>query len=101
MNVLEYCPLQEADLWWINTPERFYHQFAKGDNFCSQEVASLVLKPIKMWASLYANNLLVDGTKSFLYKGPAKSFVTGFGLLQCYVLSNIFLVQTFKVFPLY
>ena len=35
------------------------------------------------------------------YEGPAKSFVTGFGLLQCYILSNIFLVQTFKVFPLY
>ena len=35
------------------------------------------------------------------YEGPAKSFVTGFGLLQCYVLSNIFLLQTFKVFPLY
>ena len=36
-----------------------------------------------------------------IYEGPAKSFVTGFGLLQCYVLSNIFLLQTFKVFPLY
>ena len=35
------------------------------------------------------------------YEGPAKSFVTGFGLLQCYVLTNIFLLQTFKVFPLY
>ena len=33
------------------------------------------------------------------YEGPAKSFVTGFGLLQCYVLSNIFSLQTFKVFP--
>ena len=29
-----------------------------------------------------------------VYEGPAKSFVTGFGLLQCYVLSNIFLLQT-------
>ena len=36
-----------------------------------------------------------------VYEGPAKSFVTGFGLLQCYILSNIFLLQTFKVFPLY
>ena len=35
------------------------------------------------------------------YEGPAKSFVTGFGLLQCYILSNIFLLQTFKIFPLY
>ena len=35
-----------------------------------------------------------------MYEGPAKSFVTGFGLLQCYILSNIFLLQTFKVFPL-
>ena len=35
------------------------------------------------------------------YEGPAKRFVTGFGLLQCYVLSNIFLYQTFKVSPLY
>ena len=40
-------------------------------------------------------------TKKAAYKGPAKSFVTGFGLLQCYVLSDIFLLQTFKVFPLY
>ena len=31
-----------------------------------------------------------------VYEGPAKSFVTGSGLLQCYVLSNIFLLQTFK-----
>ena len=36
-----------------------------------------------------------------LYEGPAKSFITGLGLLQCYVLSIIFLLQTFKVFPLY
>ena len=36
-----------------------------------------------------------------VYEGPAKCFVTGFGLLQCYVLSNIFLLQTFKVFPFY
>ena len=35
------------------------------------------------------------------YEDPAKRFVTGFGLLQCYVLSNIFLLQTFKVFHLY
>ena len=35
------------------------------------------------------------------HEGSAKSFVSGFGLLQCYVLSNIFLLQTFKVFPLY
>ena len=34
-----------------------------------------------------------------IYEGHAKSFVIGFGLLQCYVLSNIFLLQTFKVFP--
>ena len=33
------------------------------------------------------------------YEGPAKSFVTGFVVLQCYVLSNIFLLQTFKVSP--
>ena len=32
-------------------------------------------------------------------RGSCKKFVTGFGLLQCYVLSNIFLLQTFKVFP--
>ena len=35
------------------------------------------------------------------YEGPAKSFVAGFGLFQCYVLSNIFLLQSFKVFLLY
>ena len=29
------------------------------------------------------------------YEGPAKSFVTGFGLLQCCVLLNIFLSQNF------
>ena len=33
------------------------------------------------------------------YEGPTKNFVTGFGLLQCYILSNIFLLQTFEVFP--
>ena len=33
------------------------------------------------------------------YEGRAKSFVTGFGLRQCYILSNIFLLQTFKVSP--
>ena len=40
-----------------------------------------------------------DDDDFVFYEGPAKSFVTGFGLLQCYVLSNIFLLQTFKVFP--
>ena len=33
------------------------------------------------------------------YEGPAKSFVTGFGLLQWYVLSNIFLLQPSKYSP--
>ena len=42
-----------------------------------------------------------DADDLVYYEGPAKSFVTGFGLLLCYVLSNIFLLQTFKVFPLY
>ena len=37
----------------------------------------------------------------FEYEGHAKSFVSGFALLQCYVLSYIFLLQIFKVFPLY
>ena len=32
-------------------------------------------------------------------KGPAKSFVTGFGLLQCYVLSNIFFIKNFQSVP--
>ena len=35
-------------------------------------------------------NLFILGLYS---EGPAKSFATGFGLLQCYVLSNIFLLQ--------
>ena len=48
-----------------------------------------------MFASLLAVSDTI--TKTCLYEGPAKSFVTGFGLLQCYVLSNIFLLQTFKV----
>ena len=38
--------------------------------------------------------------KAKLYEGPVKSFVTGFGLLQYYVLLNISLLQTFKVFSL-
>ena len=46
--------------------------------------------------------LNIDADPVFIfYEGPAKSFVTGFGLLQCYVSSNIILLQTFKVFPLY
>ena len=43
----------------------------------------------------------VQRVVKIVYEGPAKSFVTGFGLLQCYVLSNTFLLQTFEVFPLY
>ena len=34
-----------------------------------------------------------------LYEGPAKSFVTGFGLLQCYVLSNIFFITNLQSIP--
>ena len=62
---------------------------------------------ILRWATLKEKNVSHMG--SFLngaplenkYEGPAKRFVTGFELLQCYVLSNIFLLQTFKVCPLY
>ena len=43
----------------------------------------------------------IDNNNNDNNEGPAKSFVTGFGLLRCYVLSNIFLLQTFKVSPLY
>ena len=32
-------------------------------------------------------------------EGPAKSFVTGFGLLQCYFLSNIFYYKPSKYSP--
>ena len=46
-------------------------------------------------------SLNVRTTTQSQYEGPAKSFVTGFGLLQCYVLSNSFSLQTFNVFPLY
>ena len=42
---------------------------------------------------------LVDLIGINMYEGPAKRFVTGFGLFQCYVLSNIFLLQTFQLFP--
>ena len=31
-----------------------------------------------------------------IYEGPAKSFVTRFGLLQCYVLSNIFFITNLQ-----
>ena len=46
------------------------------------------------WMELIVVNAVIN-------LGPAKSFVTGFGLLQCYVLSNLFLLENFKVFPLY
>ena len=41
--------------------------------------------------------LFKDHEKS--YEGPAKSFVTGFGLLQCYVLSNIFFITNLQSIP--
>ena len=43
----------------------------------------------------------VDPTlnSTFIYEGPAKSFVTGFGLLQCYVLLNIFFITNLKSIP--
>ena len=49
------------------------------------------------WCCCHTQKLMM----MICYEGPAKSFVTGFGLLQCYGLSNIFLLQTFKVVPLY
>ena len=33
------------------------------------------------------------------YEGPAKSFVTVFRLLQCYVLSNIFFITNLQSIP--
>ena len=33
------------------------------------------------------------------YEGPAKSLVAGFGLLQCYVLSNIFFITNLQNIP--
>ena len=37
---------------------------------------------------------------NFPYEDPAKSFVTGFGLLQCYILSNIFITNLQSIPPL-
>ena len=34
------------------------------------------------------------------YEGPAKSFVTGFGLLQCYVLSKNIFITNLQSIPL-
>ena len=51
------------------------------------------------WAKKQLSILHVTLLLDLIYEGPAKSFVTRFGLLQCYVLSNIFLLQNFKVFP--
>ena len=45
------------------------------------------------------SNFSVIRGRHYWYEDPAKGFVTGFGLLQYYVLLNIFLLQTFKVFP--
>ena len=60
---------------------------------------------VKKWglrgSKLYRHVFVMSAEISPRYEGPVKRFVTGFGLLQCYVLSNIFLLQTFKVFPLY
>ena len=36
----------------------------------------------------------------YLYEGPAKKFVTGFRLVQCYVLSNIFITNLQSTPPL-
>ena len=33
------------------------------------------------------------------YEGPAKIFVTGFWLFQCYVLSNIFFINNLQSIP--
>ena len=35
-----------------------------------------------------------------MYEGPAKSFVTGFGLLHCYILSSIFITNLQSIPPL-
>ena len=46
---------------------------------------------------MFPKKTSVDGAA--IYEGPAKSFVTGFGLLQCYVLSNIFYYKPSKYPP--
>ena len=65
--------------------------------FLKRVLLALVPELDKMYNS---GNSVVDFSK-MVYEGPANSFVTGFGLFQCYVLSNIFLLQTFKAFPIY
>ena len=68
------------------------------DNEASEQIAR-IRRPIIVFVGLTCQK--VHFLTLRLLRGPAKSFVTGFGLLQCNVLSNIFLLQTFKVFPLY
>ena len=47
-----------------------------------------------------ANKLSGKALNLDVYEGPAKSFVTGFVLLQCYVLSNIFITNLQSIPPL-
>ena len=50
--------------------------------------------------ALNKTKLNVDVIQDSSYESPAKSFVTGFGLLQCYFLSNIFITNLQSIHPL-
>ena len=69
----------------------------------NKNISPLPSSAARIDASPICKPISVGRPSEVRYEGPAKIFVTGFGLLQYmyYILSNIFLLQTFKVFPLY
>ena len=108
-----------AEIWKISEflSGNFHFLVVKFSVYLNRRVFVMNLKPVVLEVQYSTNDCMhypcqwyiklitvrVHPNRKHLmtYEGPAKSFVTAFGLLQCYVLSNIFLLQTFKVFLLF
>ena len=91
-----YCEKNQQTKWYRESTDQSANQCGLVRNSTNHNVHYVSIAPDKMF---FVNKKVLIKTSS--YEGPAKSFVTRFELLQCYILSNIFLLQTFKVFPLY
>ena len=108
----KHCIKSSSDIYFgylLEWPQRGDSNKYPKHMFCEairikQGLSFIVFCPLRiLYNSIFIIMATFLGTNAVVVTGIhcTKSFVTGFGLLQCYVLSNTFLLQTFKVFPLY
>ena len=89
-----YCEKNQQTKWYSEATDQSANQCGLVRNSTNHNVHYVSIAPDKVF---FVNKKVLIKTSS--YEGPAKSFVTRFELLQCYILSTYFYYKPSKYSP--